>query len=95
MVAEAEKFASEDEAQRKKIESLNSLSSFIYGLKSQLSDQQGLGGKISEGDKTFLSATIKWTTEWIDENGSRTSAEGFKEKLAGLFYFSYLQVSDM
>ena len=30
MVAEAEKFASEDEAQRKKIEAHNSLSSFAY-----------------------------------------------------------------
>src|SRR5882762_6105968 len=70
MVAEAEKFASEDEAQRKRIEALNSLSSFVYGFKNQLSDQEGLGSKISDGDKTSLLATIKGTTEWIDENGS-------------------------
>ena len=95
MVGEAEKFASEDAAQRKRIEALNSLSSFVYGVKTQLNDQKGLGGKISDGDKTSLLATIKGTTEWIDENGSSTSVEVLEEKLAGLFYFFYLQVSDM
>ena len=86
MVGEAEKFASEDAAQRKRIEALNSLSSFVYGVKTQLNDQKGLGGKISDGDKTSLLATIKGTTEWIDENGSSTSVEVLEEKLAGLFY---------
>ena len=92
MVAEAEKFASEDEAQRKRIEALNSLSSFVYGLKTQLNDQEGLGGKISDNDKTSLLATIKETTEWIDENGSSASVEDLEEKLTGSFYF-YLVVS--
>lgn len=48
MVREAEEFASEDEAQRKRIEALNGLSSFTYSLKSQLADEEGLGGKVSE-----------------------------------------------
>ena len=43
MVAEAEKFASEDEAQRKRIEAFNLLSSFVYGLKTQLGDQEVSG----------------------------------------------------
>ncbi len=38
MVAEAEKFASEDEAQRKRIEALNSLSTFVYGF--EVSDRR-------------------------------------------------------
>ena len=88
MVVEAEKFASEDEAQRKRIEALNSLSSFVYGLKTQLSDPEGLGGKISDGDKTsLLTTTIKETTEWIDENGSTASIEDLEEKLSGLFFY--------
>ena len=74
MVAKAEKFVSEDEAQRKRIEVLNSLSSFVYGLKTQLGDQEGLFGKISDSDKTSLLATITETTEWIDENGSSATA---------------------
>ena len=92
MVAEAEKFASEDEAQRKRIEALNGLSSFVYGLKTQLSDEDGLGGKISDGDKKSLLATVKETTDWIDEHGSSASVEDLEEKLSGLFYF-YLLVS--
>lgn len=87
MVAEAEKFASEDEAQRKRIEALNSLSSFVYGLKTQLNDQEGLGGKISDNDKTTITSTIKEATDWIDENGSSASVEDLEEKLAGLFHF--------
>ncbi|TFK19373.1 heat shock protein 70 [Coprinopsis marcescibilis] len=82
MVAEAEKFAAEDEAQRKRIEALNSLSAFVYGLKTQLGDQEGLGGKISDEDKKTVLSTIKETTDWIDEHGSSASTEDLEEKLA-------------
>ncbi|KAG6908698.1 hypothetical protein DXG01_003631 [Tephrocybe rancida] len=82
MVAEAEKFAEEDEAQRKRIEALNSLSSFVYGLKTQLADQEGLGGKVSDDDKKTILAAVKDTTEWIDENGQTASVEDLEEKLA-------------
>lgn len=85
MVQEAEEFASEDEAQRKRIEALNSLSSFVYGLKSQLADQEGLGGKIESDDKKTILATVKDTTEWIDENGQTASTEDIEEKLSGKF----------
>lgn len=82
MVREAEEFASEDEAQRKRIEALNSLSSFVYGLKTQLGDQEGLGGKIDSEDKKTLLETVKETTDWIDENGATASAEDLEEKLS-------------
>jgi len=82
MVAEAEQFASEDEAQRKRIEALNSLSSFIYGLKTQVTDSEGLGGKIDETDKKTILNAVKDTTEWIDENGADATAEDLEEKLA-------------
>ncbi|CAL1697967.1 unnamed protein product [Somion occarium] len=81
MVKEAEDFAAEDEAHRKRIEALNGLSSFVYGLKSQLGDQEGLGGKISDEDKKKILDTVKETTEWIDENGSSATAEELEEKL--------------
>lgn len=90
MVLEAEKFAAEDEAQRKRIEALNSLSSFVYGLKSQIGDQEGLGGKISADDKKALLATIKETTDWIDENGSSASVEDLEEKLSGSYFIIIL-----
>lgn len=82
MVSEAEEFAAEDEAQRKRIEALNSLSSFVYGLKTQLGDQEGLGGKLDDDDKKTLLEAIKDTTDWIDENGTTASVEDLEEKLA-------------
>ncbi|KAH9856363.1 heat shock protein 70 [Lenzites betulinus] len=82
MVKEAEEFAAEDEAQRKRIEALNSLSSFVYGLKTQLADQEGLGGKLEDDDKKTILDAVKETTEWIDENGQSATAEDLEEKLA-------------
>ena len=82
MVREAEDFASEDEANRKRIEALNSLSSFVYGLKSQLGDQSGLGGKLSDEDKKALLSTIKEATEWIEDNGQTAGTDDLEEKLA-------------
>lgn len=83
MVREAEEFASEDEAQRKRIEALNSLSSFVYGLKTQLGDQEGLGGKIDDSDKKLILEAVKDTTDWIEENGQSASVEDLEDKLAG------------
>jgi heat shock protein 5 len=66
MIREAEDFAAENETARKRIEALNSLSSFVYGLKTQIGEQEGLGGKISGEDRKALLALTKETTEWID-----------------------------
>ena len=85
MIKEAEEFAAEDELQRKRIEALNSLSSFVYGLKNQLGDQEGLGRKISDDDKKTILSTIKETTEWIDEHGQNASVEDLEEKLSGVY----------
>ena len=79
MVKEAEEFAAEDEANRKRIEALNSLSSFVYGLKGQLADQEGLGGKIDDDDKKKILEALKDTTDWIDEYGQSATAEDLDE----------------
>jgi heat shock protein 5 len=84
MVAEAEEFAAEDEAQRKRIEALNSLSSYIYGLKTQINDSEGLGGKLDDEDKQTLLSMIKETTDWVDENGANASVEDLEEKFQGM-----------
>ncbi|KAG9121060.1 ATPase with role in protein import into the ER [Ceratobasidium sp. 392] len=81
MVREAEEFASEDEAQRKRIEALSGLQNFIWGLKSQLGDQEGLGGKISDEDKKTILATVKETSDWLEENGQSATSEDLEEKL--------------
>ena len=82
MVAEAEEFAAEDEAQRKRIEAMNSLSNFVYGIKSQLADSEGLGGKLDDDDKKTLLTTVKETTEWVESEGASATLEELEEKLA-------------
>jgi heat shock protein 5 len=81
MVAEAEEFAAEDEAQKKRIEALNSLSTYVYSLKSQLGDSDGLGGKLEADDKKTLLDAIKETIEWIESEGQSASADDLEEKL--------------
>jgi endoplasmic reticulum chaperone BiP len=90
MVREAEQFAAEDEAHRKRIEAQNSLSSFVYGLKTQLGDQEGLGGKLSEEDKKTILSAVKETTDWIDSEGSSASLSELEDKLSGSVFFLFL-----
>ena len=63
MIREAEEFVAEDEAQRVRIEALNSLSSFVYGLKTQLGDQGLSVNWIDEDSRKTLLALTKETTE--------------------------------
>lgn len=81
MVREAEEFAAEDESQRKRIEAMNSLSNFVYGVKNQLADQEGLGGKLDDDDKKALLAIVKETTEWVESEGVTATLEEVEEKL--------------
>ncbi|KAG9035259.1 ATPase with role in protein import into the ER [Tulasnella sp. UAMH 9824] len=82
MVKEAEEFAAEDEANRKKIEALNSLQNYVWSMKSQVSDAEGLGGKLSEEDKKTILAAVKEAGDWVESEGSTADADAFEEKLA-------------
>ncbi|KAJ7874726.1 heat shock protein 70 [Mycena olivaceomarginata] len=81
MILESEQFAAQDELQRKRIETLNSLSSLVYGTKTEFQDQGGLGGRIKEIDKPKLSALLKDSIQWIEEEGPNASLEALEEKL--------------
>ena len=81
MVREAEEFAAEDEAQRKRIEAMNALSNFVYGVKNQLADEEGLGGKLDDDDKKTILKVVKDTTDWVDVEGATATLEELEEKL--------------
>ncbi|KAF9036258.1 hypothetical protein BJ165DRAFT_1307934, partial [Panaeolus papilionaceus] len=51
---ESEQFAEEDHIYKKRIDTLNNLSNFVYGLKTQLSDKDGIGHKLDKDDKREL-----------------------------------------
>ncbi|TFK25540.1 heat shock protein [Coprinopsis marcescibilis] len=82
MVAEGEKFAEEDALHRKRSEALNGLSSFVYSVKSQIADKQGLGGKLSKKDKVALNEVLAEAKNWMEEHGNDASLEDLEEKLA-------------
>jgi heat shock protein 5 len=89
MVAEAEEFTAEDEAIHKKIEAMkieamNSLSNFAYGVKGQLTDQEGLGGQLKDDDEKTLLTAVKDTTDWVETEGPTASLEDIEEKLVGV-----------
>merc|ERR1712224_823914 len=57
MVAEAEQFKAQDEAQKAKIESRNGLENYCFSLRNSLNEQQ-LADKVSEEDKTTINTKI-------------------------------------
>jgi len=67
MIADAEKFKSEDEAQAKKVAARNQLEGTAYRLQTTCGDEK-LKGKIDEGDRAKLLAKCKEVTEWMDIN---------------------------
>ena len=84
MVAEAEEFAEQDEAVRKRIEALNNLQNFIASLRSQLSDKEGLGGKLDKEDKESIKQSLKDAEAWLDENSQTAEGSDIEEQLSEL-----------
>ena len=84
MVAEAEEFAEHDEAVRKKVEALNSLQNFASTLRNQVTDKEGLGGKLDKSDKDTIQQHIKDAEKWIEENGQNAEAQDIEEQLSEL-----------
>ena len=85
MVKEAEEFAAEDQAQKRRVEALEELSSAVYTLKTQVSDADGLGGKLSAVDKETILDELKSASEWVDEHGHGqvgTSVDDIEARLA-------------
>ncbi|RPA81483.1 heat shock protein 70 [Ascobolus immersus RN42] len=89
MVAEAEKYADEDKANKEKIEARNGLENYAFSLKNQVNDKDGMGSKIDEEDKQTILDAVKETVEWLEENSADATKEDFdeqKEKLSNVAY---------
>ncbi|SPO41873.1 probable chaperone bip [Pseudozyma flocculosa] len=84
MVAEAEEFAEQDEMVRKRIESMNNLQNFIATLRNQVSDKEGLGGKLDKDDKDTIKQSLKDAEAWLEENGQTAEAQDIEEQLSEL-----------
>ncbi len=79
MIQDAEKFAEDDKLVKDKVESKIELESYAYSLKNQLSDNEKLGGKLSEEEKSKISTAVEEAIEWLDSNPDATMEE-YKDK---------------
>jgi heat shock protein 5 len=80
MVQEAEEFADEDKKLKERIDARNSLETYVYNLKNQISDKDKLADKIDSEDKETIETAVKEALEWLDDNQS-AEKEDFEEKL--------------
>ena len=74
MLAEAEKYKEEDEAEAARIQAKNGLESYAYSLKNTLSDSK-VDEKLEAGDKEKLNSEIEKTVAWLDDNQQATKDE--------------------
>merc|ERR1712200_284611 len=74
MVADAEKFKSEDEQQRSRIEAKNSLESYTFQMKSAVEDE-AVAKNLSDADKETVSNKCKEVLAWLDSNQSAEKDE--------------------
>lgn len=84
MVREAEEYADEDAAIKKRIDALNSFQNSIYSMEAQIKDKEGLGGKLDAKDRATIEDELKEKKEWMEESMSSATAEDFEDKLAEL-----------
>ncbi|PIA40360.1 hypothetical protein AQUCO_02500212v1 [Aquilegia coerulea] len=82
MVEEAEKYKSEDEAHKRKVEAKNSLENYAYNMRNSMKDEN-IGGKLSPSDKKKIEDAIDGTIEWLDGN-QLAEVDEFEDKLKEL-----------
>merc|ERR1712093_232731 len=76
MVAEAEKYKAEDEANAARIQAKNGLENYCYSMKNTLNDEK-LKGSIQGNDKKIITDAIEKIIKWLD-----VSQEAEKEEYA-------------
>ena len=74
MLAEAEKYKEEDEAEAGRISAKNGLESYAYSLKNTMSDSK-VDEKLDASDKEKLKSEIDKTVSWLDDNQTATKEE--------------------
>jgi len=74
MLAEADKYTAEDEAEAGRISAKNGLESYAYSLRNTLSDPK-VDEKLDAADKEALKTEIDKTVAWLDESQQATKEE--------------------
>ncbi|KAK3234795.1 hypothetical protein CYMTET_54959 [Cymbomonas tetramitiformis] len=82
MVQEAEKYKSEDEEHKKKIEAKNALENYAYNMRNTLNDEK-VAGNLDAADKEKITKEIDAAIEWLDAN-QLGEVDEFQDKLKEL-----------
>ncbi|KAL0929173.1 hypothetical protein M5K25_001117 [Dendrobium thyrsiflorum] len=82
MVQEAEKYKTEDEEHKKKVEAKNALENYAYNMRNTINDEK-IGGKLNPADKKKIEETIDKAIQWLDGN-QLAEAEEFEDKMKEL-----------
>lgn len=82
LVQEAERYKSEDEANRARVEAKNALENYAFQVRNSMNDEK-LADKVSEEDKKKVSDAVTATTQWLDGN-QQAEKEEFEEKQKAL-----------
>eukprot|EP00792_Barthelona_sp_PAP020_P006642 TRINITY_DN3046_c1_g2_i2.p1 TRINITY_DN3046_c1_g2~~TRINITY_DN3046_c1_g2_i2.p1 ORF type:complete len:650 (+),score=220.52 TRINITY_DN3046_c1_g2_i2:240-2189(+) len=87
MIEEEELYKEEDEKLRQQVESKNGLETYVYNMRNQLDDEEGLGSKIDASEKEKLSETINDAIDWLNEhlNEDKDMYDDKKKELEGIF----------
>ncbi|KAL2825433.1 heat shock protein 70 family, partial [Aspergillus cavernicola] len=83
MLADAEKYKAEDEAEAARIQAKNGLESYAYSLKNTMSEGQL---QIADGDKEKVNAKIDEVIGWLDSNqtAEKDEYESQQKELEGV-----------
>mmetsp|Transcript_6989 Transcript_6989/g.7985 ORF Transcript_6989/g.7985 Transcript_6989/m.7985 type:complete len:341 (-) Transcript_6989:889-1911(-) len=78
MVSEAEKYKTEDEQQKGKIEAKNGLENYCFSMRNSINEEK-MKAHLSEEEKKTIEDKITETLKWLDEN-HEAEKETFEEK---------------
>jgi len=78
LVQEAERYKSEDEANRARVEAKNALENYAFQVRNSINDEK-VGGQLSATDKKKVNDAVAKTTSWLESNQSAEKEE-FEEK---------------
>ncbi|CAH8330415.1 unnamed protein product [Eruca vesicaria subsp. sativa] len=82
MVQEAEKYKSEDEERKKKIEAKNALENYAYNMRNTIRDEK-IGEKLPVGDKKKIDDSVEEAIQWLDRNQT-AEVDEFEDKMKEL-----------
>ncbi|EGC31973.1 heat shock protein [Dictyostelium purpureum] len=82
MVADAEKYKAEDEAQKDRVEAKNKLENYAFTVKNSANDEK-VAAKLSDDDKNTLNTECESALKWLESNQTAEKDE-YEAKMKAL-----------